>query len=103
MIIQDPSHSYLNTYRGATYQQASSIVSLTNQQCYEFSSAPCYSEYGFEVSHAPMYATVFTIRSSADPEPDPRLLCPTCSTAPETTATSTGYPPTRSLGRTAEL
>jgi hypothetical protein len=48
MIIQDPSHSYLNTYRGATYQQASSVVSLTNQQCYEFSAAPCYSTYGFE-------------------------------------------------------
>ena len=30
------------------YQQATSVVSSTNQLCYEDSTAPCFSVYGFE-------------------------------------------------------
>jgi beta-glucanase (GH16 family) len=38
----------LNGFKGNVYQQATSIVSKTNQLCYEGSAAPCYSLYGFQ-------------------------------------------------------
>ncbi|TRM64746.1 beta-glucan synthesis-associated [Schizophyllum amplum] len=47
MIIYDHNISSLNTYTGGVYQQASSIVSKTNQACYELEEG-CFSTYGFE-------------------------------------------------------
>lgn len=45
--IYDSAVSYLNTYTGGRYQQATSVVSLTNQDCYTNETA-CYAVYGFE-------------------------------------------------------
>ncbi|KAL5498539.1 hypothetical protein ACEPAH_1893 [Sanghuangporus vaninii] len=45
--ITDPEITHLNSYMGAAYQQATSGVSETNQQCYELTGG-CYSIYGFE-------------------------------------------------------
>ncbi|KAL5495092.1 hypothetical protein ACEPAI_554 [Sanghuangporus weigelae] len=47
LIITDPEVTELNTYTGGVYQQATSGVSLTNQDCYELSGG-CYSVYAFE-------------------------------------------------------
>lgn len=38
----------LNGFKGNVYQQATSVVSMTNQLCYEHSIAPCYAVYGFQ-------------------------------------------------------
>jgi beta-glucan synthesis-associated protein KRE6 len=45
--IYNSTATQLNAYRGSVYQQASSAISNTNQNCYEGNSA-CYSTYGFE-------------------------------------------------------
>ncbi|KAL5521746.1 hypothetical protein ACEPAF_2494 [Sanghuangporus sanghuang] len=45
--ITDPEITHLNSYIGGAYQQATSCVSETNQQCYELTGG-CYSVYGFE-------------------------------------------------------
>ncbi|KAJ7621167.1 glycoside hydrolase family 16 protein [Roridomyces roridus] len=45
--IAEPSISVLNTYTGGAYQQASSVVTLTNQKCYELIDN-CFSVYGIE-------------------------------------------------------
>ncbi|KAJ7363796.1 glycoside hydrolase family 16 protein [Mycena albidolilacea] len=47
LIIPDPTASVLNTYTGGAFQQATSVVTQTNQECYELLGA-CYSVYGFE-------------------------------------------------------
>ncbi|KAJ7182667.1 beta-glucan synthesis-associated protein [Mycena crocata] len=47
LIIPDPENAVLNTYLGGVYQQASSVVVQTNQQCYELGGG-CMSVYGFE-------------------------------------------------------
>jgi beta-glucanase (GH16 family) len=46
--IADPQISVLNTYTGGVYQQASSVVSDTNPNCYEKSGSGCFSVYGVE-------------------------------------------------------
>jgi len=46
--IADPSISVLNTYIGGSTQQATSVVTNTNQACYELSAGACYSVYGFQ-------------------------------------------------------
>lgn len=38
----------LNGFKGNVYQQATSVVSATNQLCYEGSAAPCHAVYGFQ-------------------------------------------------------
>lgn len=38
----------LNGFKGNVYQQAASVVSRTNQLCYEGSTAPCHAVYGFQ-------------------------------------------------------
>ena len=48
MTIADPSISKLNGFVGNIVQQATSVVTDTNQRCYELVDA-CYSTYGFEV------------------------------------------------------
>ncbi|KAL7285393.1 hypothetical protein ACG7TL_000488 [Trametes sanguinea] len=47
LIIKDPTKSKLNSYRGGVYQQATSVVTMTNQAAYEFSGGE-YSVYGFQ-------------------------------------------------------
>jgi len=47
-IINNASATKINGYRGGVFQQAISATSATNQLCYELSSAPCFSTYGFE-------------------------------------------------------
>ncbi|KAG8218548.1 glycoside hydrolase family 16 protein [Butyriboletus roseoflavus] len=55
-IIIDPSISTQNTYTGSVLQQATSVVTETNQVCYEGVTG-CYSIYGFEVGHVFLYIT----------------------------------------------
>jgi hypothetical protein len=47
MIIADPAITEMNTYLGGVTQQATSLVTSTNQLCYELVDG-CYSVYGFE-------------------------------------------------------
>ncbi|KAF7324806.1 Beta-glucan synthesis-associated protein [Mycena kentingensis (nom. inval.)] len=47
LVINDPSISVLNSYIGGATQQASSVVTNTNPQCYELTGG-CMSVYGFE-------------------------------------------------------
>jgi len=47
MIIPDPTISVENGYIGGDTQQATSVVTQTNQDCYEL-TGNCYSVYGFE-------------------------------------------------------
>jgi hypothetical protein len=49
LIIVNPDISIPNTYTGGITQQATSIVTTTNPDCYEF-GAGCYGVYGFQVS-----------------------------------------------------
>ncbi|KAJ7054061.1 glycoside hydrolase family 16 protein [Mycena amicta] len=46
--IPDLTLSYLNTYIGGVYQQATSVVTTTDQTCYELVNPACRSVYGFE-------------------------------------------------------
>ena len=46
-VIYDTSLSYQNTYTGGVYQQATSVVTEVDQDCYEYETG-CYSIYGFE-------------------------------------------------------
>ncbi|KAK7676909.1 hypothetical protein QCA50_020165 [Cerrena zonata] len=46
-IIADPTISAQNSYTGGITQQATSVVTQTNQECYE-GEGGCYSIYGFE-------------------------------------------------------
>ncbi|KJA25874.1 glycoside hydrolase family 16 protein [Hypholoma sublateritium FD-334 SS-4] len=45
--IDNSTISILNTYMGGAFQQATSTVTETNQQCYEL-TGNCFSTYGFE-------------------------------------------------------
>ncbi|KAI0375114.1 glycoside hydrolase family 16 protein [Pilatotrama ljubarskyi] len=47
LVITDPTKSQLNSYRGGAFQQATSVVTMTNQEAYEFSGGQ-YSVYGFQ-------------------------------------------------------
>ncbi|KAA1466606.1 glycoside hydrolase family 16 protein [Dentipellis sp. KUC8613] len=46
-IFANPGISYQNGYTGSSTQQATSVVTQTNQQCYE-GDGQCFSVYGFE-------------------------------------------------------
>jgi len=48
LIIPDPVVSTLNTYIGGAFQQATSVVTQTNQQCYQLIDPTCYEVFGFE-------------------------------------------------------
>jgi beta-glucanase (GH16 family) len=48
MIIPDPTLSELNGFKGNVFQQAMSVVTLTNQDCYELGGTHCFSIYGIE-------------------------------------------------------
>lgn len=47
MYITDPTASYLNQFIGSATQQATSVVTQTDQNCYEDGTG-CFSIYGFE-------------------------------------------------------
>jgi hypothetical protein len=47
LIIPDRSKSYLNTFVGNEFQQTTSVVTTTNQNCYT-QGGGCFSTYGFE-------------------------------------------------------
>jgi len=47
LILANPAISVQNSFIGSATQQATSVVTDTNQQCYELDSG-CYSVYGFE-------------------------------------------------------
>ncbi|KAK0226391.1 glycoside hydrolase family 16 protein [Armillaria fumosa] len=47
-IIADSSVSSLNTYVGGLSQQATSVVSQTNPECYQLAESSCFAIYGFE-------------------------------------------------------
>lgn len=46
--IDNPATSLLNPYMGGAFQQATSVVSDTNQSCYSQSGTGCFATYGFE-------------------------------------------------------
>src|ERR1700722_3961581 len=48
LIIANPSISAQNTYIGGATQQATSVVTNTNELCYELVD-DCFSVYGFQV------------------------------------------------------
>ncbi|KAK7052326.1 beta-glucan synthesis-associated protein [Favolaschia claudopus] len=48
LIIPDPSISALNSYTGGAYQQATSVVTKTNQGCYELGGDGCFAVYAME-------------------------------------------------------
>lgn len=50
MIVTDPGISKINGFVGNIIQQATSVVTKTNQRCYELVE-DCYSVYAFEVMY----------------------------------------------------
>ncbi|KAJ3574781.1 hypothetical protein NP233_g1520 [Leucocoprinus birnbaumii] len=59
MVVADPSRSRINGFVGNIIQQAASVLTKTNQICYELIE-DCYSIYGFEVI-TPLSPFVITI------------------------------------------
>jgi beta-glucanase (GH16 family) len=47
LIIPDPTNSVLNTYIGGAFQQATSVVTSTGQECYQLLEQ-CFGVFGFE-------------------------------------------------------
>nr|GAT60377.1 predicted protein [Mycena chlorophos] len=47
LIIQDTTLSQQNSYAGSIYQEASSVVTTTNQSCYQLIDG-CFATHGFE-------------------------------------------------------
>jgi beta-glucanase (GH16 family) len=48
LVINDATVTTLNVYKGGVFQQASSAVSVTDQNCYTQMPRSCFSIYGFE-------------------------------------------------------
>lgn len=52
MEIEDPTMSKLNSYKGGPFQQTTSIVGTTNQECYQYplsgAEEGCFAVYAFE-------------------------------------------------------
>lgn len=50
--VEDPDKAYLNTYKGGPFQQTSSYVGITNQECYQYplsgAEEGCFAVYAFE-------------------------------------------------------
>jgi beta-glucanase (GH16 family) len=50
--VEDPAKAYLNTYKGGPFQQTSSYVGITNQECYQYplsgAAEGCFAVYAFE-------------------------------------------------------
>lgn len=49
MLLYNPNVTQLNKFIGSATQQATSVTTQTNANCYELEGG-CYSVYGFEVS-----------------------------------------------------
>ncbi|KAF7300831.1 hypothetical protein MKEN_01309000 [Mycena kentingensis (nom. inval.)] len=47
MVIYDTTLSHQNSYSGGIWQEATSVVTTTNQDCYQLKN-PCYATHGFE-------------------------------------------------------
>ncbi|KAJ7186059.1 beta-glucan synthesis-associated protein [Mycena filopes] len=56
LYIADPTLSHLNSYAGGVYQQATSVVTTTNQQCYQLVDG-CFAVQGFE--YVPGYDSAY--------------------------------------------
>ncbi|KAJ7762856.1 beta-glucan synthesis-associated protein [Mycena maculata] len=56
LYIADPATSNQNSYSGGVYQQATSVVSQTNQNCYQLLQ-DCYAVQGFE--YVPGYDSAY--------------------------------------------
>ncbi|KAJ7346342.1 beta-glucan synthesis-associated [Mycena albidolilacea] len=56
MVVVDWTLSHQNTYSGGIYQQPTSVVTTTNQQCYQLVDG-CYAIQGFE--YVPGYADAY--------------------------------------------
>ncbi|KAJ7733388.1 glycoside hydrolase family 16 protein [Mycena maculata] len=56
LIIPDPSISAQNAFVGNVFQQTTSVLTDTNQECYQL-TGQCFSTYGFE--YAPGYADAY--------------------------------------------
>ncbi|KAJ7472267.1 glycoside hydrolase family 16 protein [Mycena galericulata] len=71
LIIPNLTSSQLNTYIGGAEQQATSVVTLTNQRCYELLEN-CFSVYGFEyiswISDDQLAWTIKAAGLAADPQ-----------------------------------
>ncbi|KAF9016764.1 glycoside hydrolase family 16 protein [Hymenopellis radicata] len=48
LIIDDPTISILNEFRGGEFQQSTSVVTDTPASCYQLANNPCFAVYGFE-------------------------------------------------------
>ncbi|KAF8213214.1 glycoside hydrolase family 16 protein [Mycena galopus ATCC 62051] len=48
LIIPDLTNSILNSYMGGSFQQATSVVTNTSQQCYQLIDPTCFQIFGFE-------------------------------------------------------
>ncbi|KAJ7572499.1 beta-glucan synthesis-associated [Mycena floridula] len=48
LYIANSTASRLNSYKGGKTQQSTSVVTETDQQCYELSDNPCFSVYGIQ-------------------------------------------------------
>ncbi|KAF7300811.1 GH16 domain-containing protein [Mycena kentingensis (nom. inval.)] len=47
MVIYNETLSHQNSYSGGIWQEATSVVTTTNQDCYQLKN-PCYATHGFE-------------------------------------------------------
>ncbi|KAJ7225676.1 beta-glucan synthesis-associated protein [Mycena pura] len=65
LIIPDPVNSTLNTYIGGAFQQATSVVTQTNQQCYQLIDPTCY-EYISWISNNKLAWTLKAAGMAAD-------------------------------------
>ncbi|KAF8658304.1 hypothetical protein AX16_002074 [Volvariella volvacea WC 439] len=59
MIIYDSSVSFFNTFVGTPFQEATSVLSVTDQNCYE-SEGGCFSVYAFEYKPGMLHCTRLT-------------------------------------------
>ncbi|KAF8903538.1 beta-glucan synthesis-associated protein [Mucidula mucida] len=48
LIIDDPTISIYNEFRGGAFQQSTSVVTDTPAACYQLADEPCFGIYGFE-------------------------------------------------------
>ncbi|KAJ7152187.1 glycoside hydrolase family 16 protein [Mycena crocata] len=71
LVIADPEKSFFNTYIGGAYQQATSVVTQTNQGCYELLDG-CLSVYGIEyiswITDNKLAWTIHSAGLAADPK-----------------------------------
>lgn len=73
MIIADPSRSKLNGFVGNVVQQATSVVTNTDQRCYE-DIEDCYSIFAFEVIYSFLLVVTSLIVATMDQYKPGKLL-----------------------------